>query len=117
MSFRPRFARFAVVFLSSALGCAVDNSALLDGGAELPPYDGGALDIVRPPPFTGMCAGDASPLPDGACPGGASSDGGMITGDAPPPPPPPPPPPEPPSPLDKHFVTAHWTPLQQASSL
>ena len=52
---------------------------LLDSGAELPPYDGGGtLDIVRPPPFTGMCAGDASPLPDGACPGGTSSDGGMI---------------------------------------
>jgi glycosidase len=86
--------RFALVFVVTAAGCAVDNSALLDSGAELPPYDGGGtLDIVRPPPFTGMCAGDASPLPDGACPGGTSSDGGMITTDGPAPPPPPPPPP------------------------
>ncbi|MEZ4393908.1 MAG: alpha-amylase family glycosyl hydrolase [Polyangiales bacterium] len=77
--------------VSSALSaCAVDNAALLDGGADVPELDIARSDI----PIQGPTCPDDVRLPDGACDGARLPDGALVDApwgdDAPQPPPPPP---------------------------
>ena len=90
LSVNARRALLVLALASANAACAVDNAALLDGGADVPEFDLGRSDI----PISGPTCPDDVRLPDGACDGTRLPDGALVDGamgvDVPPPPPPPP---------------------------